>query len=68
MPIGAIQEALRLTEDEAFAILSLCLTSPQKLDGTSERALQKLADFCSSHGMANNSNHTIKEQDSRHVG
>lgn len=67
MPNGAIQEALRLTEDEAFAILSLCLTSPQKLDGISERALQKLADFCSSHGMANNSNHIIEEQEGRRV-
>lgn len=67
MPLGAIQEALRLTEDEAFAILSLCLTSPQKLDGTSEMALKKLADFCSSHGLATKSNHINTKQDERRV-
>ncbi len=68
MPVGAIQEALRLTEDEAFAILSLCLTSPQRLDSTSERALKKLADYCSSHGLAANSNHINTEQVERRVG
>ncbi len=36
-----------LTEEEAYALLGLCLTSPQGLDGTSERALRKLAEFCS---------------------
>lgn len=68
MPIGAIQEALQLTEEEAYAILGLCLTSPQKLDGISEVALKKLADFCSRHGMADISNHSIEPQGSRRVG
>ena len=67
MPIGAIQEALRLTEEEAFSILSLCLTSPEKLDETSERALKKLAEFCSSHGLADTSNHSIEPQETRRV-
>ncbi len=39
---------LGLTEEEAFALLGLCLTSPTKLDATSEQALRKLADYCSS--------------------
>ena len=37
---------LLLTEDEAFALLGLCLTSPNKLDSASEQALKKLANFC----------------------
>jgi hypothetical protein len=36
---------LILTEEEAFSLLSLCMTSPNKLDITSERALRKLADY-----------------------
>jgi hypothetical protein len=40
-------EGLKLTEEEAFSLLGLCLTSPQKLDGISEAALRKLAEFCS---------------------
>lgn len=39
---------LRLTEEEAYALLSLCLTSPNSLDGTSEQALRKLAEYCTS--------------------
>ncbi|MBL8087963.1 MAG: hypothetical protein JNM85_07840 [Chthonomonas sp.] len=38
---------LVLTEEEAFALLNLALTSPQKLDATSEEAIHKLAAFCS---------------------
>lgn len=37
---------LSLTEDEAFALLSMCLLSPMKLDKAAEKALRKLADFC----------------------
>lgn len=37
---------LELTEEEAFSLLSLCLTSPQALDAISEKALRKLAGFC----------------------
>ena len=37
---------LRLSEEEAFSLLGLCLTSPQALDATSERALRKLAEYC----------------------
>ena len=40
-------EGLELTEEEAFALLSLCLTSPNRLDNLSEKALRKLADYCS---------------------
>ncbi len=41
-------EGLQLTEEEAFALLGLCLTSPTGLDSVSEKALRKLADYCSS--------------------
>lgn len=37
---------LKLTKEEAFALLGLCLTSPNRLDSTSENALIKLAKFC----------------------
>ena len=47
MPTGSAPEGLQLTEEEAYALLGLCLTSPQGLDATSERALRKLAGFCS---------------------
>ncbi len=40
-------EGLQLTEDEAFALLRLCLVSPGDLDGTASLALQKLARYCS---------------------
>jgi hypothetical protein len=43
---GSDPEGLRLTEEEAFSLLGLCLTSPTGLDKTSERALRKLADYC----------------------
>jgi hypothetical protein len=39
-------EGLKLTEEEAYALLGLCLTSPNGLDTTSERALRKLAEYC----------------------
>lgn len=37
---------LALTEEEAFALLSLAMTSPAKLDVTSEKAIRKLAEYC----------------------
>jgi hypothetical protein len=54
MAEGLIAEGLVLTEEEAFALLGLCLTSSLKIDSTSELALKKLAAYCS------NSNHYIK--------
>lgn len=49
-------DRLELTEDEAYTLLSLCMTSELPLDAQSERALRKLADFCKSH-KNKNSNH-----------
>lgn len=46
---GRHPDGLRLTEEEAYALLGLCLTSPTGLDVTSEKALRKLADFCTSN-------------------
>lgn len=46
MIAGTIPDGLTLTEEEAYALLSLCLTSPNGLDNVSERALKKLADYC----------------------
>lgn len=39
---------LELTEEEAFTLLTLAMTSSQRLDDKSEAALQKLASFCKS--------------------
>lgn len=41
-----ITSGLELTAEEAYSLLVLCLTSPQKLDSTSEQAVRKLASFC----------------------
>lgn len=38
--------ALTLTEEEAFALLSMCMLTTMTLDATAEQALRKLADFC----------------------
>jgi len=51
-------EGLQLSEEEAFAILTLCLTSPQGLDATSEKALRKLAAYCSAKRNPSSSNHS----------
>jgi hypothetical protein len=53
-------DGLKLTEEEAYALLSLAMTSPQLLDANSEKALRKLAEYC-----ANNSNHYINIEASR---
>lgn len=53
MTTGTITPAgLQLTEEEAFALLAMCLTSPHGLDAQSETALRKLAEYAIS-----NSNH-----------
>lgn len=39
-------EGLLLTDEEANALLAMCLTSPHKLDGVAESALRKLAHYC----------------------
>ena len=44
------EEGLRLTEEEAFSLLAMALTSPNRLDAISERALRKLARYCTRQG------------------
>jgi hypothetical protein len=64
MANGNIAEGLRLTEEEAFALLGLCLTSPNGLDAVSEKALRKLADYCTksnSHSFAPTNFHLTRE-------
>lgn len=53
---------LALTEEEAFALLSLAMTSPSRLDVTSEKALRKLAEYCK------NSYHSRFNDESAPVG
>jgi hypothetical protein len=55
MTTGKNPAGLELTEEEAFSLLGMCLTSPQALDAVSEKALRKLAEFCIA-----NSNHKNK--------
>jgi hypothetical protein len=55
MTTGRNPAGLELTEEEAFALLGLCMTSPTALDAVSEKALKKLAEFC-----ITNSNHNSK--------
>ena len=49
MSAGKEPEGLKLTEEEAYSLLGLCLTSPMALDPNSEAALRKLAEYCSIH-------------------
>ena len=53
---GQSSGRLQLTEDEAFALLSLCMMSEEQLDVVSENAIKKLANFCRADRSAN-SNH-----------
>lgn len=53
MTTGSFPAGLELTEEEAYALLGLCLTSPNPLDATSEKALRKLAEFCIARGNHN---------------
>lgn len=47
-----LRRGLDLTEDEAFALLGLCLTSPGRFDDTAKEAMLKLAEYCSQRGAA----------------
>ena len=53
-------EGLRLTEEEAFSLLALALTSPESLDANSERALRKLAAYCT-RSNSKNSNYKVQQ-------
>lgn len=55
--IDNLTDRLELTEEEAFALLTLCIMSESKMDAESERAFQKLAEFCKKH-KSSKSNHT----------
>lgn len=37
---------LKLSEEEAYALLVMCLMSPHGIDKTTESALRKLAEYC----------------------
>ncbi len=56
MTFGPRPEGLELNEEEAYALLALCMTSPNRLDAISEKALRKLATFCKTRNLEN-SNH-----------
>jgi len=56
MPMELSSRRLELTEDEAFALLALCMTSANTMDPTSEKAMRKLAEFCRNNFLSN-SNH-----------
>ncbi len=47
MILDRTSNGLVLTEEEAYALLNLALTSSLELDATSEKALHKLAAYCS---------------------
>ncbi len=55
-------DRLELTEDEAFALLSLALTSGISLDSVGEKAVRKLAEYCKARGRKN-SNHIEKDRE-----
>lgn len=42
-------DRLELSEDEAFALLALAMTSEIALDSTSEKAVRKLVEYCKKH-------------------
>lgn len=46
MGLGLKTAGLELTDEEAYSLLMLALTSTQKLDATSEKAVRKLAAYC----------------------
>ena len=45
---------LKLTEEEAYALLSLCITSPTAMDETAQKAILKLAEYCSQRSEPSN--------------
>jgi len=51
-------DRLELSEDEAFALLTLAMTSEIALDPTSEKAVKKLVEYCKRHQR----NHTIRPE------
>lgn len=57
MTKGNEPAGLKLTEEEAFGLLAMCLTSPHGLDVSSEHALRKLAEYCIS--LSNHSHHQL---------
>lgn len=46
MNTGPKPAGLELTEEEAYGLLAMCLTSPQGIDGTTEAGIRKLAAYC----------------------
>ena len=65
---GNIPDGLQLTEEEAFALLSLCLTSTMQLDATSEKAVRKLAAYCSVQQLSSNHHSVEPSSHSIHRG
>jgi hypothetical protein len=55
MNTGQKPAGLELTEEESYALLAMCLTSPQGIDGTSEAAIRKLAAYCIEQSNRNHS-------------
>ena len=53
---GHESSRLQLTDDEALALLSLCMMSEEQLDAVSENAIKKLANYCRRE-TTGNSNH-----------
>lgn len=45
-PMKTTKQGLQLTEEEAFALLDLVMTSTHKLDAIQEGAMRKLAKYC----------------------
>lgn len=39
-------KGLELTEEEAFSLLNMALTSPQSVDEVAEAAMRKLSEYC----------------------
>jgi len=46
MNTGEKPAALQLSEEEAYALLVMCLMSPHGIDKTTESALRRLAEYC----------------------
>ena len=59
---------LKLTEDEAFALLGLCMVSPGLLDATSTQAIRKLAEYCAQRSVQSNHSLELTNLSSRITG
>ncbi|MBS1707707.1 MAG: hypothetical protein JSS65_03175 [Armatimonadetes bacterium] len=57
-----LKDRLELTEDEAFALLTLAMTSGIALDQVGERAVRKLAEHCKDH-TRKSCNHKIEDRE-----